>query len=127
MNHYFATLPQQYRFIAVDADGTASAYTERPELDGDAWVPTAGNGHSKVLGTGRPGEFDTTGWEACVFKREPEAFDQLSQDITARQHYAFELFKIGVVESPFNTGAQVENMARRSYAIADMFLRVGEE
>lgn len=125
MKHLFENLPQQFRFIAVDADGTASAYTEVPRWDGAAWIPTSQTGAVKALGTGKPGEFDFAKDGRKMHSRDADELPQLSQDITARQHYAFELVKIALADRPMMTRDEIHGLMERAYVLADRFLDVG--
>lgn len=124
MNHLFKDLPSHFQFIATDSDGTVTAYTERPRWDGFAWVPDSPQARTHVLGYGIT---ELVHPEESLLQRPLPEFPQLQQDITARQHYAFELFKIACAENAYMQGEKLEQVARTSYRLADMFLKVGEE
>ena len=95
LNHsVFDDLPLEYKFAAVDANGFAWAYEERPctnIIDGFSW-----NGIFSPI----PGKFDATDWRNSLIERE-----EITDDDDLRQVPPEE---IAAAKKPLRRGDLVE-------------------
>lgn len=64
----FDGLPSEYRWAAVDIDGTAYVYTENPFVDEEVWSLTVGNGAMEQLSS----DYDATNWKTSLIERQAE-------------------------------------------------------